>query len=134
MSDEAPFGRARPTSCLTTAGCGCSTDLRPVITPSALPKENHEALNRNACSGNRVDAATERGRLRRRPVPPSCPKGFEVKEVDVLEVAAEGFEEIIKAEDENKNGLLCFKEIPAPLFEPITFFFTDDSGGGFGKP
>lgn len=57
-----------------------------------------------------------------------CPSGFEIKTVkEVLKFATSGFEKAIRAEDRNKDNLLCFKLLPpeVPLFDP-TFFYQDN--------
>ena len=58
-----------------------------------------------------------------------CPKGYEVKSLQfVLKQAAPGFEDAIRAADENGDRLLCYKALPEPipLFEP-TFLFDDNN-------
>lgn len=63
------------------------------------------------------------------PTGTGCPEGFELKTVkEIIRVyATPGFEKAIKAEDRNKDGLLCFKLLPpsVPLFDP-TFFYQDN--------
>jgi hypothetical protein len=57
-----------------------------------------------------------------------CPGGFELRSVDaVLEDAAPGFEDAIRAADANDDDQLCYKRLPEPipLFEP-TFLFDDN--------
>jgi len=58
-----------------------------------------------------------------------CQRGFDLVPVDyVLYQATPGFEDAIKAEDVNKDSLLCFKLLPSavPLFEP-TFLYYDNT-------
>lgn len=58
-----------------------------------------------------------------------CPQGFDtltVKKI-IKEYAAPGFDSAIRAEDRNKDGLLCFKLLPPSVdfFDP-TFFYQDN--------
>jgi hypothetical protein len=56
----------------------------------------------------------------------SCPGGYELKSLRfVLSQAAPGFKDTIKAADVNGDKLLCYKEVPAPLYDP-TFSYTDN--------
>jgi hypothetical protein len=58
-----------------------------------------------------------------------CPSAFEVMTVDeVLEIAAPGFDDAIRAQDANADGRLCVKLLPEPipLFEP-TFLYYDNN-------
>jgi hypothetical protein len=57
-----------------------------------------------------------------------CPKAYDLVPLErVLEIAAPGFEDAIRAEDRNGDSQLCVMLLPEPipLFEP-TFLFYDN--------
>ena len=64
-----------------------------------------------------------------------CGAGFELMTVrEVLRsIAAPGFEDAIRAEDSNQDGLLCIKIVPneggPPQFDPA-FVFVDNNTAG----
>jgi hypothetical protein len=59
----------------------------------------------------------------------ACPSAYELMTVEnVLQIATPGFEDAIRAEDANSDGLLCVHLLPEPipLFEP-TFLYYDNN-------
>jgi hypothetical protein len=60
----------------------------------------------------------------------SCPSGYDLVSVKFVVSQASSREAAqgIKAFDRNDNGLLCYKEVSAKLFDP-TFLYYDDSFG-----
>jgi hypothetical protein len=67
------------------------------------------------------------------PPPGQCPSGLTLAQVQTVQRAVEqGFEDAVKAADENgnNNGYVCYKVLPDQA--PPTVLFGDDSAG-FGS-
>jgi hypothetical protein len=91
-----------------------------------------EVRERNAaCGHDRRCVRHARGRSSGRSATgqAGCPSAYELMTVeDVLQIATPGFEDAIRAEDANSDGLLCVHLLPEPipLFEP-TFLYYDNN-------